>query len=250
LAVGQNLYTPEDIKTTEVVADDRPYAGWLHGDLTMSARRGRTLTMATLSLGVVGPAAQGEELQRWFHGVIGSPIPAGWDNQLANEPALLLGLQRSWGDIRPPRPVPLLGGWGVEWDLVPHGDLALGNVFTHAAAGGVLRVGHDLGPDLGPPRIAPAAAGGDLGGRHKGFAWSVLGGVTGRAVARNIFLDGNTFQDSHRVDKHPFVGDAWYGLTLAWGGLRTSFIHTVRSPEFEGQRRPDHFGSITVAWTP
>ena len=250
LALGQSIYTPEDIRSTELVQDDRPYAGWLHGDLSVVARQGRMRTEATLSLGVVGPAALGEELQRWFHGHIDSPIPAGWHNQLANEPALLLVIQRGWGDLVAPRPVPLLGRWGLDWDLVPHGDLALGNIFTHLAGGAVLRLGNDLTWDLGPRRIRPTAAGGDLVCGRRGLVWSVLGGFTGRAVARNIFLDGNTFQDSHSVDKKPFVGDAWYGLALSWGNLRTSFIHTLRSPEFEGQRRPDHFGSITVAWSP
>jgi hypothetical protein len=249
-ALGQNIYTPEDIKTSELVVDDRPYAGWLHGDLMVTARAGRTRTEATLSLGVVGPAAQGEEVQRWFHELIGSPIPAGWDNQLANEPALLLVVQRAWGDALPPRPAPLLGGLGLDWDFVPHGDVALGNVFTHVALGGVLRAGNDLEVSLGPTRIRPTAAGGRLQDRRRGLGWSLLGGLTGRCVLQNIFLDGNTFQDSHSVDKYTLVGDAWYGLTLAWQGLRTSFIHTVRSPEFVGQRRPDHFGSITVTWTP
>ncbi|RKZ16428.1 DUF2219 domain-containing protein [bacterium] len=250
LALGHNIYTPEDIKTEELVEDDRPYAAWLHGDISVVAREGRTRTEATLSLGVVGPAARGEEMQRWFHGIIDSPIPAGWDNQLSNEPAVLLVVQRGWGDLVPPRPAPLLGEQGLDWDLVPHADLALGNVFVHAAGGAVLRLGNDLGWDLGPRRIRPTAAGGDLACGRRGFVWSVLGGVTGRAVVRNIFLDGNTFTDSHSVEKNSFVGDAWYGLTLSWGGLRTSFIHTIRSPEFEGQRRPDHFGSITVAWSP
>ena len=249
-AIGQNIYTPEDIESTEVVTDDRPYAGWLHADLMVTARRSRTRTEATLSLGVVGPAAKGEELQRWFHGIIDSPIPDGWHNQLSNEPALLLVVQRAWGDVLPPRPAPLLGSLGLDWDFVPHGDVAIGNVFTHAAMGGVLRAGNDLDVSLGPTRIRPTAAGGRLTDRRRGFGWSVLGGLTGRLVLRNIFLDGNTFQDSHSVDSNLLVGDAWYGLTVAWGGLRTSFVHTVRSPEFQGQRRPDHFGSFTVTWTP
>ncbi len=249
-ALGQNLYTPEDIESTDLVADDRPYAGWLHADVAVAAREGRNWTEATLSIGMVGPAAQGEELQRWFHGIIGSPIPEGWDHQLANEPALLLGVQRSWGEVRPPRPLPVLGGLGVDWDFVPHGDVAVGNVFTHVALGGVLRLGNSLAGNLGPPRIRPTAAGGDLGGRGGTVAWSVFGGLTGRYVLRNIFLDGNTFADSHSVDKIPVVGDAWFGIAAAHRGLRVAFVHTMRSPEFRTQRRPDHFGSVSVAFTP
>ena len=30
--------------------------------------------------------------------------------------------------------------------------------------------------------------------------------LRGNVVGGNLFLDGNTFTDSHRVDKEPFVG--------------------------------------------
>ncbi len=36
-ALGQNIYTPEDISTAGLVADDRPYAGWLYVGLSLHA---------------------------------------------------------------------------------------------------------------------------------------------------------------------------------------------------------------------
>jgi lipid A 3-O-deacylase len=41
-----------------------------------------------------------------------------------------------------------------------------------------------------------------------GFGWCLFASFEGRAVARNIFLDGNTFTDSHSIDKKTFVGYA------------------------------------------
>ena len=50
----------------------------------------------SVSVGVVGPAALGEEAQKFIHSLSGDPKPRGWTHQLENEPALLLHYRRSW----------------------------------------------------------------------------------------------------------------------------------------------------------
>ena len=69
-------------------------------------------------------------------------------------------------------------------------------------------------------------------------------------VVRNIFLDGNTFTDSHRVDKKGFVGDFHSGLVLAYSCFRVAVTEVFRSEEFENQKERDEFGaiSISVVW--
>ena len=69
----------------------------------------------------------------------------------------------------------------------------------------------------------------------------------GRAVARNIFLDGNTFKDSRSVDKEPFVGDLQWGLVLTWRNFRVSFTDVFRTREFETQKESEHYGSICLS---
>ena len=248
IAAGQNLYTPENLKTDELVAEDRPYAGWLHADLGVTGLRGRTLSVLEFSLGLVGPSAGGEALQQWFHQMIGSPDPQGWEHQLHDELAVLAVVQRSWGGLAPPRPVPGLGALGLRWDAIPHVDVNLGNVFTHVGAGAMIRLGANLEQDLGPARIRPAPPGAVMPGSGGGLQWYAFGGAAGRFVLHNIFLDGNTFGDSHRVDKEMLVGDLSVGVALAAAGVRLAFTHTLRSPEFAGQRRPDHFGSLLLAY--
>src|SRR5262245_28625066 len=36
--VGQEIYTPEDLQTSVLQVDDRPYAGWLFGRFTLQRR--------------------------------------------------------------------------------------------------------------------------------------------------------------------------------------------------------------------
>ena len=101
VGIGQNMYTPSDIRIKDPDPDDQPYAGWLYGtvgvlnDLATGGGR-RTQTSVQLSLGVVGPSALGEQAQKFVHSIINSPEPQGWDHQLHDEPAVLLNLERRW----------------------------------------------------------------------------------------------------------------------------------------------------------
>jgi len=245
LAVGHNLYTPEDISTTNLVVDDRPYAGWLHADLGLVGQMNEVLRTMQLSFGIVGPAAQGEQFQKWIHQVIDSPEPMGWDNQLNNEPTLMLVFEQKWRNLSSPG---FLRGFGLDIDLSPHGSVALGNVFTYGGVGGTVRLGHGLARDFGPPRIQPAPPGSGFCAPRGGFGWYVFGGLDGRLMLRNIFLDGNTFSDSHSVDKKTLVGDLVTGAVVSGLGMRLGFSYVVRSPEFEGQNSPDRFGSLTLSF--
>ncbi len=67
-------------------------------------------------------------------------------------------------------------------------------------------------------------------------------------MLHNIFLDGNTFTDSHSVDKNYLVGDLVGGAAISGLGMHLGFFYVVRSPEFEGQTRPDRFGSFTLSF--
>jgi len=247
VAVGQNIFTPEDLEATEVVLDDRPYAGWLHLDLAALGCSERTLDVLEFSIGMVGPAAGGEGLQKWVHDIIDSPDPQGWHNQINNELALMVAYGRRWRNMVTPRRAPVLGSLGLQVDMSPHVDLAIGNVYTYGGAGMTLRLGTGLGHDFSPPRIRPAPPGSGfrMPGGRPGFY--VYAGLTGRAMLQNIFLDGNTFSDSHSVDRKIWVGDFHWGLVFSGYGMRLGTSYVVRSREFTQQVDPDHFGAITVS---
>ena len=91
---------------------------------------------------------------------------------------------------------------------------SVGNVFTYAGAGAMFRVGQSLLADWGPPRIEPALSGSDFVNfdQSKPIAWSLFAGFEVRAVVRNIFLDGNSFQHSASVTKIPLAGDFYAAL--------------------------------------
>jgi subtilisin family serine protease len=79
------------------------------------------------------------------------------------------------------------------------------------------------------------------------FGFYLFTGVAGRAVGRNIFLDGNTFNDSLRADKEWFVGDWSWGFAFhAFRHLEFSYTRVRRTHEFKTQQGMDTFGSLNL----
>ncbi len=240
-AIGHNLYTPEDKVTTTRILNDRPYGAWLYGGLAFQSQSERRLDTVELDLGVVGPAALGEPIQNNFHKLIGSGEAQGWDNQIDNEPGIALVFERKWRFL-----AESAGGLGV--DLMPHISGSLGNVSTFGGAGLTARIGDQLAVDFGPPRIRPALPGSASFDKPLDrFAWYLFAGAEARAVARDIFLDGNTFGSEQSVEKKPFVMDFQAGLTVIISQTRISYTQVYRTEEFVGQRKPDFFGSISIS---
>lgn len=237
---GQSTFTPSDITLDDPPTDDRPYAGWLYGSIGMETETGRQLDQFVLTLGVVGPAALAEKGQKVLHKVRAVNVPRGWDRQLRNEPGIVMTYQRSWRALA-------TKSFAGSLELTPHAGGALGNVFTYANTGLTLRFGRNLPLDYGPPRIQPGLPGSMTFAAAESFTWYLFAGVEGRAVARNIFLDGNTFRNSRSVNKEVFVGDLQFGGVLIWRDVRLSYTHVLRTDEFTEQRKRDNFGAISLA---
>jgi lipid A 3-O-deacylase len=245
---GQSIFTPEDLRRTPPDPTDRPYAGWLYGGMSLYRETDATLDRATLTLGLVGPGAGGRKVQNGWHAftapLLNAPQVDGWPFQLKNEPGIVLSEERKWRFAAPAGP--------FEMDVLPEVNVSLGHIFTYAGAGAVLRFGQRLKADWGQPRVQPAISGSDFVNRdalRDGWAWYVFAGGEGRAVARNIFLDGNTWEDSPSVDREPFVADFTAGAALVGHGFRLGASYTLRTDEFDGQRGRDDFLALNLSIT-
>lgn len=107
------------------------------------------------------------------------------------------------------------------------------------------RIGINLPDDFGPLRINPALPGSNFFDA-RGFSAYAFVGVDGRAIARNLFLDGNTFEASRHVEKEPFVGDLDLGFAVALDRFRLSFTHVFRSKEYRTRPQSQQFGAINL----
>lgn len=243
--VGQIMVTPSDTSLAVPDPHDRPYAGILYAGLALHVERDNQYYGLKFITGVVGPWSLAEETQKQVHRWIGSSIPQGWDYQLHNEPILNLVFEHR-------RKFRLLGEAGrFSAEVLPVGNVMLGNVLTQGDVGLQVRFGYNVPDDFGmtlmrgmvhlpPPRPGPAGA----------PPWSVYvyGGASANLVARNITLDGNTWRESRRVDKEWFVPAAEVGMAVSVRRVTAAFAYVFWGREFVAQRDYSEFGALTVSY--
>ena len=200
------------------------------------------LDQLQLTLGVVGPASLAENSQNFVHDIIKDRDALGWHYQLRDEVGLIINYERAFKVIPPQS---FLGG---VFDVEPHYGFAAGNVYDYVNAGAMARFGINLPKDYGPMRIQPSLPGSDYFEPTAGFGAYVFAGVDTRAVARNLFLDGNSFETSRSVQKMNLVGDLTLGAAVTFNSFRLAFTRVIRSREYKTQAQQDQFGAVDLTF--
>lgn len=264
---GQSMYTPEDHTRTDLIRDDRPYAGLLYMGLAWNRRthepgsNREMLDTREVTLGVIGPWSLGEESQNLVHDAWGSDRFQGWQHQLDNEPAFQLAMDRKFrkfegsGAIIP----------GFSADTIRSLGLRFGNIETSATLGIEGRIGWNLPNDFGSYPLRPGAENRppSAASIHRKPGNSapvtslprtgvhVFGILEAKAVAYDFSLDGNLFRSSHSVSRRPWVGLAAVGISaqgiLAERGVRLAVMRVYRTREFEEQSTSHAYGSIALS---
>ncbi|NIM57368.1 MAG: DUF2219 family protein [Candidatus Aminicenantes bacterium] len=243
LAIGQLVYTPDNIRIVELIQEDRPYAGILYlafGIHSISSRRMDTLEF---NLGIVGPHSYAEQTQKFIHRLTDSTQPEGWHNQIKGELALEAVYERKWKLI-PPQSTS-----GIGFDLIPYFGGGLGNIYIYTNTGIQMRFGWNLPADFGTKIIRP---GGDssVSFRRSGkFGVHFFATLDGKALLRNILLDGNTFQDSHKVDKRPFTMDVLLGIGIRVGRFNFSYAYVFWTKRFKTETKAHVFASLNLSYS-
>ena len=229
IEVGQELYTPT-VDSAYPLPGERPYAGWLYARGAAQAVTPRRRRSLDLKLGVTGPASLAAQTQEAFHDWIhGFRRPLGWSNQLPTELA---------GALRTEEADYLAAGSRAQpWvDFVPTGHVTLGTLRTAVGLSARVRVGVNL---THPWLVGP--------GTRWWEAYIVLGGET-EAVARDLFLDGSTFQRSIHVEREPIIGSWERGVGLRLSHLGFEYGTVTQSREYRTGPVTHPVGTISVSW--
>jgi len=244
LSIEQHIYTATDITLTNPPLNDHPYGGWLSLNLAFQRSDATRHDHVELGLGVVGEWSGARWVQDLIHDNIpGEDDPAGWGTQLANELAVSFTYQRTWrtekGNVG-----------GLEFDLLPAARADLGNVFIRARGQATLRVGAHLPDNFGPASLLgfkDHTAGSFADPDHD---WSIYAYATvgGDYVARNIFIDGNTFATSRSTDREDLVARATLGVVARYKNVEIGWSQTLQTSTFEAQPDGQSYGSLAINW--
>ena len=251
IAIGQVIQTPDDLSRSDLIEDDVPYAGALTLQATWYAFNDDEFRGFEITAGVIGPPSLAEQTQKTIHKLISSDDPKGWDNQLSTEPVINFNYMRKHKIWRGGNPA------GLSFDTAINGNVGLGNLFTQASVALEMRFGRNMArgfvyvPDPIGLSMHYMASLKPANPQAASFYATLV--LRGSAFAHNIFLDGNTFRNSHSVDKKPLVGLMIVGLHYErknWGihfGVMESSDNVDINQASAAENR-ERLGTIDVEW--
>jgi lipid A 3-O-deacylase len=251
LAIAQNMYTPEIITDPVYNPDDRPFAAWMYAAykalvIDSFGEPSEWQDTYELSLGVVGPWAQGDEIQSWFHKVKGDPDDPTYVNQIPNQVVAMLSYSRKWSLwLNPPSTGETYDEQRWPMYLMPATSLRLGNAMTDVGLGVTFLAGFHTPVDFAAGSINPSVAGTANPGQFRLYAHA---GIDGRFVMFNAFLDGTAFRESASIERNELVADYKLGITMSWRWFRGSFTQVWRTPEIETRSNYQNFGAIQLGF--
>lgn len=248
-SLRQDVFTPDDLNRVDLDENDRPFAGYLNFEVGIHSFNDKRMTSFSLSMGVVGPLSFAEQAQKFVHDKVNNPDPQGWQRQLKNEPAVQVMYERR-------EKLSLFGRKkGLGFDLIPHAGGGLGNVYTYANAGFQVRLGLNLPDDFGQPLLRPGGSSGvavfdrDSGGGQNLVGLYFFAALDGQFVLRNIFLDGNTFRDSHRIKKDLWTGNYQIGCGIKVNYLYLNVAYAKWSRLFKTQENNQAYVIMSLAYS-
>ena len=112
----------------------------------------------------------------------------------------------------------------------------------------MVRAGYNVPDDFGPPLIRPNVSGPGYVLSLNELGFYIFAGTEQRLIGFNIFLDGDTFTNSHSVNKKCFIRDLQFGAAILLGRMMISYSYVLRTKEFNGQSRPDRFGAFSLSF--
>jgi len=242
---AQQIYTPNDIESTELVVDDRPYAGYMYLEMGLYQSYKNELSSLIFQIGMIGPSTRMESVQKFVHGLIGSPTPEGWDHQLGDEMTIQINYNhKKYSDTT--------DYFDHSSALITNYGFDLGNVSTKIYGGALFRYGKNVQKDYGSYVMSNGNYN-HIPLKHGNYVtnkWSYSFNLSFEAnlIGRNIFLDGNTFKDSHSVDKNYLTLQAGYGFSLNYKNFSFDYLRRHTTKEFKGQNYYTSYGSFIFAY--
>jgi hypothetical protein len=219
------LFTPRNLKTTEIVEDERPYAGLLQFACfsEIADSTDRTWWRHDLALAFLGRPAGGSIVQGAWHTERTAELPRGWDNEVGADFGVIYTAQ--W------TPHYMTSGTDtINVDAIPTLRAQLGTLLDNLQAELLVRVGWMPLPFTD----SSATKGGFLFGRYEAkrvlYDATLQGGMLNNALC----TDGCKFRSPHVLradDIEPLVETTEVGGTAMFGTIRISISFYSQTPE-------------------
>lgn len=239
--VGQTMSTPSDIRIVVPDAIELPYSALLALTNSYVTVKTTYADRSSTTLGVVGPAAFGEEAQKNVHEVIGSDEPQGWDTQLKNEFVFQFSRARTWR---------LWVNNSDSFDLLTNTELRVGTIQSSIDTNMTIRLGSDLISSYATTLFNSSRT---INPNAVNNGWYIYTGINCGYIFNQIFTDGNTYRNSRSIDYQKEYIGVTAGLSYSWESLSLAFAINDTNIIQGGSREKvlenlTRFGTLSLAY--
>ena len=236
--LGQYIYTPRFIDTPDEAIMDRPYAGYLFGEIASSIfYKKESVLSLDFRLGYLGPNAFGRETQKGFHDLIGYKEVFGWDSQIQNALAVQAHVLFSKKIVQ-----------SVSSDFVDFhfkSEASLGTLFTGVSTGLVSRIGFKKLAAVYDSNLYGGAVGSSVSEFYFYISPSVNYQFYDATIQGSMFNDNSPV--TFKLVPWRFNGEA--GFKYRKNNWNLSYIFMYRGRELHHPTNSGYFyGSIGVSY--
>lgn len=243
-SISHAIFTPEnkDVRTRDL--NDSPYAGYVALNMLAYKSSVNFFHEVGINVGMVGPSAQADTLQKSFHSLIGHDKPNGWDNQLDDE--FTYGVSYNIGYKTDPISIQ-----DLSLDLTTHIKADLGNFYTGTLVGTSLRLSSI-------PMRSFITTGNFIGAHEssllnyeptKSFNWALSLGIFYNKFNTYYIID-EAIDEGYDLDKLDYMIGEKLALDLFYDALKVSFYLKSIDVETKGvtSSNNEKTGGISVVW--
>tara|TARA_R110002126_G_scaffold180722_4_gene329521 strand:+ start:1349 stop:2287 length:939 start_codon:yes stop_codon:yes gene_type:complete len=236
--LGQYIYTPKYLNSPEKKIMDRPYAGYLFGEIGENIfYKSESVFKADLQIGYVGPNSYGRETQKSFHSLVGYKIVRGWEYQIQNALAVqthFLFSKKLFTKSESER---------IDFHF--QSEANLGTIFSGASTGFLTRIGFKKLV----PMYNSNLHGGAIGSNEREFYFYIAPSLNYQLYDATI--QGSLFNNNSAVtfDLVPFRFNGEAGFKYRINNLNLSYVFVYRGKELYSRTISGYFyGSIGVSY--
>ena len=249
IEIGQKIYNPQSGSVLFKGADqaylvDRPFAGYLYAGATLNfLYKNESNLKLGAQVGIIGPGAFGKEVQDYVHDNFGFYHPDGWEFQIHNEAQLNLSAAFNGLIAR--------GSW-IDASYASY--VNLGNGFSGAGAGGMVRVGSfnqlfnsvaTQSSAIKTQAVTPLHA-------HEIFFYykPLLNYVLYDATIQGGLFSSHNAPGSLEIrgTKEPFIFSNQFGVAFTTGRFAIDAAAIFHTQETKEMVRSEQWGSVTALY--
>ncbi|GGH03251.1 lipid A deacylase LpxR family protein [Mucilaginibacter phyllosphaerae] len=241
---GQKIFNPRSGYIPAAQYVDRPFAGYLYvgSSLNLLYKNESNLKLSA-KVGVIGPAAGAEGIQKFIHKTFGFYPPQGWQYQVRNE--VQFNLSADYNKL-------LARTKGI--DVSASGYANLGNGFTGAGVGPLFRLG-SFNQLFHSVSTQSTVSGSDVAAplhKHELFFYYK---PQANYIAYDATIQGSLFKDHPEpgteeitLTKKPFVLTNQIGGSLVINRFVFDVSVIFKSKEVKEMLRSQQWGSVTMLY--